>query len=69
MGKLGQVETTMCLLVESHERGRGAVSLWQTCTRTAEASKPTASQPMSGHATGPRDLYMVPGGGLHGSVQ
>ena len=36
---------------------------------TGGGSASTASHPTSGHATGPRDLYIHPGSGQHGSIQ
>ena len=66
-GELGQVERIMWLRVESQKRGRGALSLWQTGTEHRGGCVPIASQAMSGHAIGPRDMHMQHGCIPHGS--
>ena len=66
-GDLGQDERTMYLRVESHKRGRGAVSLWQTSTEHRGGSMPIAIPAMSCHTIGPRDMSMHTGYMLRGS--
>ena len=51
VGKLGQVETTMCLLVESHERGRSAVSPISASSCSAEAARRSLSRACLGMAS------------------
>ena len=66
-GELGQVERIINLRVESHKRGRGAVSLWQTGSEHRGGSMPIAIPGVSSHAIGPRDMGMLTGDMLHGS--
>ena len=66
-GELGQVERTVYLRVESHKRGRGAVSLWQTSTEHRGGIMPIAIPAVSSYTIGPRDMSVHTGLMLHGS--
>ena len=63
--ELGHAETIMGLRGESQNRGRSAVSRAQRRRMHRGGCTRTSSRLMSGHAIGPRYLYMHPGCWLH----
>ena len=56
VGELKQVEKAMCLRVESHERGRGALSLWQTSTQHRGGGMAIAIPAVPSHNIGPSGM-------------
>ena len=65
VGELGQVEKAMCLRVESHERGRGAFSLWQTSTQHRGGGMAIAIPAVPSHNIGPSGMSVHTGYVLH----
>ena len=57
----------MHLRIESHERGRGELSMCQNGTEYHGGSMPIAIPDVSSYAIGPRDMGMHTGYVLHGS--